>query len=168
MFLQYPIIIALYLYIPQSVQLRQESFLWAADLSAPDPILQLPFSIPFYGDYVAGFTLLMGIAMIFTMRIQMSSTGSTGVQAKIFQWVLPFFIFFIFNRFASALSLYYLFYNVVTAAQQKYIYWQLDKEKEQQPNTRFDANKNGDDSDGWFARLLKKAEEAQKEAQQRK
>ncbi|WP_245850289.1 membrane protein insertase YidC [Longimonas halophila] len=168
MFLQYPIIIALYLYIPQSVQLRQESFLWAADLSAPDPILQLPFSIPFYGDYVAGFTLLMGIAMIFTMRIQMSSTGSTGAQAKIFQWVLPFFIFFIFNRFASALSLYYLFYNVVTAAQQKYIYWQLDKEKEQQPNTRFEANKNGDDSDGWFARLLKKAEEAQKEARQRK
>jgi YidC/Oxa1 family membrane protein insertase len=168
MFLQYPIIIALYLYIPQSVQLRQESFLWAADLSAPDPILQLPFSIPFYGDYVAGFTLLMGVSMIFTMRIQMSSTGSTGAQAKIFQWVLPFFIFFIFNRFASALSLYYLFYNVTTAAQQKYIYWQLDKEKEQEPNTRFEANKNGDDSDGWFARILKKAEEAQKEAQKRK
>lgn len=167
MFLQYPIIIALYLYIPQSVQLRQESFLWAADLSAPDPILQLPFSIPFYGDYVAGFTLLMGVSMIFTMRIQMSSTGSTGAQAKIFQWVLPFFIFFIFNRFASALSLYYLFYNVTTAAQQKYIYWQLDKEKEQ-PNTRFDANKNGDGKDGWFARMLKKAEEAQKEAQKRK
>ncbi len=168
MFLQYPIIIALYLYIPQSVQLRQESFLWAADLSAPDPILQLPFSIPFYGDYVAGFTLLMGVSMIFTMRIQMSSTGSTGAQAKIFQWVLPFFIFFIFNRFASALSLYYLFYNVTTAAQQKYIYWQLDKEKEQEPNTRFDANKNGDSKDGWFARMLKKAEEAQKEAQKRK
>jgi len=168
MFLQYPIIIALYLYIPQSVQLRQESFLWAADLSAPDPILQLPFSIPFYGDYVAGFTLLMGVSMIFTMRIQMSSTGSTGAQAKIFQWVLPFFIFFIFNRFASALSLYYLFYNVTTAAQQKYIYWQLDKEKEQQPNTRFEANKNGDSKDGWFARMLKKAEEAQKEAQKRK
>lgn len=167
MFLQYPVIIALYLYIPQSVQLRQESFLWAADLSAPDPILQLPFSIPFYGDYVSGFTLLMGVSMIFTMRIQMSSTGSSGAQAKIFQWVLPFFIFFIFNRFASALSLYYLFYNIITAAQQKYIYWQLDKEKEQQPNTRFDANKNGDDNDGWFARLLKKAEEAQKEAQNR-
>ena len=168
MFLQYPIIIALYLYIPQSVQLRQESFLWAADLSAPDPILQLPFSIPFYGDYVAGFTLLMGISMIFTMRIQMSSTGSTGAQAKVFMYVLPFFIFFIFNRFASALSLYYLFYNVVTAAQQKYIYWQLDKEKEQQPDTPFNGKSNGKESDGWFSRLLKKAEEAQKEAQKRK
>ena len=167
MFLQYPIIIALYLYIPQSVQLRQESFLWAADLSAPDPIMQLPFTIPFYGDYVAGFTLLMGLSMIVTMRIQMSSTGS-GAQAKVFMYVLPFFIFFIFNRFASALSLYYLFYNVTTAAQQKYIYWQLDKEKEQKPNTRFEANKNGDDKDGWFARLLKKAEEAQKEAKKRK
>ena len=61
MLLQYPIIIALWQFLQQSIEIRQKSFLWAPDLSAPDAILDLPFSIPFYGDYVAGFTVLMGI-----------------------------------------------------------------------------------------------------------
>jgi YidC/Oxa1 family membrane protein insertase len=170
MLLQYPIIIALYQYIPQSIQLRQKSFLWAADLSAPDKILQLPFEIPFYGDYVAGFTLLMGLSMIVTMRMQ-STPGQAGGQAKVFMYMMPAVIFFIFNQFASALSLYYLFYNVVTAAQQKWINYQLEKEKDAEDGasgqrgngrgTPKDAT-NGE-SKGFFQRLMERAEEAQKQ-----
>jgi YidC/Oxa1 family membrane protein insertase len=166
MLLQYPIIIALYQYIPQSIQLRQKSFLWAHDLSVPDKILQLPFEIPFYGDYVAGFTLLMGLSMIVTMRMQ-TTPGQAGGQAKVFMYAMPAFIFFIFNQFASALSLYYLFYNVVTAAQQKWINYQLEQEKDddgQLTNGR-GTQKDAQDAEskGFFQRLMEKAEEAQKQ-----
>ena len=168
MLLQYPIIIALYQYIPQSIQLRQKSFLWASDLSAPDVILSLPFEIPFYGDYVSGFTLLMGLSMIVTMRLQ-STPGQAGAQAKVFMYMMPAVIFFIFNQFASALSLYYLFYNLVTAAQQKWIYYQLDQEKENEQVTAKEAGRkakrngaNGE-SKGFFQKLMEKAEEAQKQ-----
>jgi YidC/Oxa1 family membrane protein insertase len=161
MFLQYPILISLYQFIPKSIQLRQESFLWAADLSAPDKILQLPFEIPFYGDYVAGFTLLMGLAMIVTMRMQ-SAGGQAGGQAKMFMYAMPAVIFFIFNRFASALSLYYLFYNIMTAAQQKWINYQLEQEKDEDGKLS-NGQADGEAEKGFFARLMEKAEEAQKE-----
>lgn len=117
--LQYPIIIALWRYFQNSIVIRQESFLWAKDLSAPDPILQLPFSIPFYGDFVAGFTLIMGLAMIVQMKVAMPATG--GAQAKIFMYMMPLLLFVIFNRFASGLSLYYLIFNVLTIGQQQLI-----------------------------------------------
>ncbi|GIV61031.1 membrane protein insertase YidC [Rhodocaloribacter litoris] len=129
MLLQYPIIIALWQFLPQAIEIRQKGFLWAHDLSAPDAILHLPFSIPLYGDFVAGFTLLMGISMIVQMRIQMSSTP-TNPQMKIFTYIFPVMIFAIFNRLSSGLSLYYLCYNVLTAIQQKFINRSLEKEKE--------------------------------------
>ena len=127
MLLQYPSIIALWQFLQQSIEIRQEGFLWANDLSAPDAILQLPFSIPFYGDYVAGFTVLMGLSLIVQMRMQ--ATPATGAQAKIFMYVMPVFIFVIFNRLPSGLSLYYLCYNVITAVQQKFINNSLEKKK---------------------------------------
>ncbi len=167
MILQYPIIIALYQFIPQSIQLRQQSFLWAADLSAPDKILMLPFEIPFLGDYLAGFTLLMGLSMVVTMRLQ-STPGAAGGQAKLLMYGMPVFIFFIFNQFASALSLYYLFYNIVTAAQQKWINYQLEEEEDVLDDAEINGNgkngksKNGQ-SKGFLGRLMDAAEEAQKQ-----
>ncbi len=113
MLLQYPVIIALWQFLPQAIELRQQGFLWAQDLSAPDFILSLPFSIPMYGDAVAGFTLLMGISMVFQMKLSM--TNQNNAQAKIFTYVFPVMIFVIFNRLASGLNLYYLCYNVLTA-----------------------------------------------------
>lgn len=129
MLLQYPIIIALWRFLPQAIEIRQQGFLWAGDLSAPDKILQLPFEIPFYGDFVAGFTLLMGLSMIVQMRVQSASTASNP-QMKMIMYLMPVMIFAIFNRFASGLSLYYLCYNVITAAQQKLINRSLEREKE--------------------------------------
>lgn len=129
MLMQYPIIIALWQFLPQAIEIRQQGFLWANDLSAPDAILSLPFTIPLYGNYVGGFTLLMGLSMIIQMRIQMQP--QTNPQAKIFTYVFPVMIFAIFNRLASGLSLYYLVYNVVTAIQQKMINSRIEKDSEE-------------------------------------
>jgi YidC/Oxa1 family membrane protein insertase len=166
MFLQYPIIIALYQFLPQSIQLRHESFLWATDLSIPDAVLQLPFEIPIYGDYVAGFTVLMGLAMVVQMRVQ--ATPGSGAQAKVFMYLMPAFIFFIFNQFAAALSLYYLVYNIVSAAQQQWINKQLEKEKDEDGklSSRSSSNgRNGQDKEkkGFLKRLVERAEAAAEE-----
>jgi YidC/Oxa1 family membrane protein insertase len=128
MLLQYPIIIALWQFLPQFMDIRQEEFLWANDLSAPDAILQLPFEIPLYGDFVAGFTVLMGLAMVVQMQIQMRSQPANP-QMKMFTYLLPIMLFVFFNKQAAGLSLYYLFYNVFTAIQQQWINHQIDKRK---------------------------------------
>ncbi|HET6569511.1 MAG TPA: membrane protein insertase YidC [Rhodothermales bacterium] len=119
MLLQYPVLIALWQFLPSSLAIRQQSFLWAHDLSAPDAILHLPFTIPLYGNYVAGFTLLMGLSLIVQMRLQ--AQPSTNPQAKMFTYMMPAMLFLFFNRYAAGLSLYYLVYNVASAVQQKFI-----------------------------------------------
>ncbi len=129
MLLQYPVIIALWQFLPQAIELRQQGFLWANDLSAPDVIVNLPFEIPFFGSAIAGFTLLMGISMVFQMKVSM--TAQSNAQAKIFTYVMPVFIFFIFNKLASGLNLYYLCYNVLTAVQQKLINKQIHEHPEE-------------------------------------
>ena len=120
MLLQYPVIIALWQFIPQSLTLRQEPFLWAPDLSAPDPILHLPFAIPLYGNFVAGFTLLMGLALLVQMKLQMKNQPVND-QTKIMTWMMPVMLFFFFNKQSSGLSLYYLFYNVFSAFEQWWV-----------------------------------------------
>ncbi len=132
MLLQYPIIIALWQFLQQSIEIRQQGFLWAPDLSAPDVILDLPFAIPFYGDFVAGFTILMGLSMIVQMRMQ--ATPASGPQAKIFMYMMPAMIFVIFNRLPSGLSLYYFCYNVFSAVQQYFINTSM-KKKSAEENT---------------------------------
>ena len=139
MLLQYPIIIALWQFLPQAIELRQQGFLWAADLSAPDIILNLPFDIPLFGNYVSGFTLLMGISMVFQMKVSMTSQNN--VQAKIFTYVFPVMIFVIFNKLAAGLNLYYLCYNVLTALQQKYVNKQIHEHPEELKAKKDDGTK---------------------------
>ncbi len=121
MLLQYPILITMWRFFQSTLVLRQQSFLWAADLSAPDPILHLPFTIPLYGNFVAGFTLLMGVSMIFQMKIASPTGSAASGQQKMIMYMMPIFFFVFFNRFPSGLSLYYLGYNIFTVAQQRYI-----------------------------------------------
>ncbi|WP_340105209.1 membrane protein insertase YidC [Rhodohalobacter sp. 8-1] len=125
MLLQFPILITLFFFFQNSMIIRQEPFLWASDLAAPDYILSLPFSIPFLGDQVAGFVLLMTAAMFVQTKLTGSVGGmgggaspSGGPNMKAFTYVLPFILLFVFNNFAAGLSLYYLVYNVLSAAQQ--------------------------------------------------
>ena len=130
MLLQYPILIALWQFFQSTLVLRQESFLWARDLSAPDVILELPFPIPLYGDFVAGFTLLMGISMILQMKLSMpAATGPQAAQQKVFLYVLPAMFFLFFNRLPAGLSLYYLAFNVFSIVQQRWTNQHLHAER---------------------------------------
>lgn len=140
--LQLPILITLWRFFQNSILIRQEEFLWASDLSAPDYILSLPFSIPFLGDQIAGFVLLMTGAMIAQSKLTggMGPGGGGGaapggMNMKALQYIFPFMLLFIFNNFAAGLSLYYLVYNVVSIGQQLVIYQQMDNEKETEKAT---------------------------------
>jgi len=135
--LQLPILITLWRFFQNSILIRQQEFLWATDLSAPDYILSLPFEVPFLGDQLAGFVLLMTAAMMAQSKLTggMGPGGGGGgapggMNMKALQYIFPFMLLFIFNNFAAGLSLYYLVYNVVSIGQQLIIYRQIDQEKE--------------------------------------
>ena len=125
MLLQFPILITLFYFFQNSMIIRQESFLWAQDLSAPDYIIHLPFSLPVLGDQIAGFVLLMSVAMFFQSKISGGMSGggapSGGPNMKGFMYMMPVIMLVVFNNFAAGLSLYYLVYNVLSIAQQAYI-----------------------------------------------
>lgn len=133
MLLQFPILITLWRYFQNSILIRQEEFLWASDLSAPDYILSLPFSIPFLGDQVAGFVLLMTGSMVAQMKFSGGMGGGASPAGapnmKVFMYFMPVMLLFIFNNFASGLSLYYLVYNVLSIGQQYLIKKQIDKDE---------------------------------------
>lgn len=118
--LQLPILIAMFRFFPASIELRQESFLWADDLSTYDSILSLPFSIPFYGDHVSLFTLLMTIStLIYTyMNNQMMASGAQQMPGmKTMMYIMPIMFLGIFNNYASGLSYYYFLVNIITFLQ---------------------------------------------------
>lgn len=133
--LQFPILITLWRYFQNSIIIRQEEFLWVTDLSAPDYIISLPFSIPFLGDQIAGLVLLMTAAMMVQSKLTggMSGGGGGGPMAgqmKVLQYIFPLMLLFIFNNFAAGLSLYYLIFNVLSIIQQFFIKRSLDEDKD--------------------------------------
>ena len=119
--IQMPLLYAMFRFFPANIELRGKSFLWADDLAAYDSILSLPFEIPFYGAHVSGFTLLMAGSMFFymnqTMSQQAAPTQPGMPDMRIMMRIMPFFMLFFFNRYASGLSLYYFMANVVTMGQ---------------------------------------------------
>lgn len=118
MLLQMPVLIAMFSFFPSAIELRGQSFLWAHDLSAPDSILTLPFSIPFYGNHVSLFCLLMTAVNIIYIRISMSSQPSTGMPGmKLMQYLMPVMFLFIFNDYASGLTYYYFISLLITIIQ---------------------------------------------------
>lgn len=124
MLLQMPILFAMYRFFPNSIELRQEPFLWATDLSHYDSIYQLPFTIPIYGDHISLFTLLMAITSFgytkITMSQQQMSVGNDDMMAtqmKIMQYITPFMFLFMFNSFSAALSYYYFLFNLLSIIQ---------------------------------------------------
>jgi len=129
MLLQMPILIVLWEFIQNSILFRQKAFLWAHDLSAPDYILHLPFHVPFLGDHISGFVLLMTISMVAQMKVsgQSSSGGAGGAQMKMMMYFMPIFMMVIFNNLSSGLNLYYLVYNVLSIAQQMLINRQMSE-----------------------------------------
>jgi len=119
MLLQMPILFAMFRFFPTSIELRQQSFLWATDLSTYDSILSLPFNIPMYGNHVSLFTLLMTASTIVTMKINSpTQTGSSQMPGmKGMTYMMPLFFMLILNRFSAGLTYYYFLANLITFGQ---------------------------------------------------
>lgn len=123
--IQMPILIAMFRFFPASIELRQESFLWADDLSTYDSIYNFPdgFSIPFYGDHVSLFTLLMAVSIMLYTRINSSMSmtatqeGPMAQQMKIMMYIMPVMMLFFFNSYSSGLSYYYFLANIISIGQ---------------------------------------------------
>lgn len=116
--LQMPILIAMYYFFPSAIELRQESFLWAHDLSTYDSIMNLPFTIPFYGAHVSLFTLLSAGASLAYTQMNSQMQANSNPQMKVMQYIMPAFLIFIFNSFPAALTYYFFLSNLITYGQQ--------------------------------------------------
>jgi YidC/Oxa1 family membrane protein insertase len=115
MLLQMPILFAMFRFFPVSIELRQQSFLWATDLSTYDSILTLPFTIPMYGDHVSLFTLLMaGSTILITRMTSATSPGADQPGMKMMMYMMPVMMIVFLNSFSSGLTYYYFLANIIT------------------------------------------------------
>ncbi len=127
--LQLPILIAMFRFFPSSIELRQQSFLWAHDLSTYDSILDLPFHIPAYGSHVSLFTLLMTVSTIIYTKMNMQMTAATNPQMKWMMYLMPILFLGFFNNYSAGLSYYYFLSNVIGFGQQYLFKAFLDEDK---------------------------------------
>jgi YidC/Oxa1 family membrane protein insertase len=111
--LQMPFLFAMFFFFPNAVELRQESFLWANDLSTYDEFIKLPFTIPFYGSHVSLFTLLMTVSQIIYTHFNNQLTTATGPMKNL-GYIMPVMFMFILNSYPAGLSFYYFVSNIVT------------------------------------------------------
>lgn len=167
MLLQMPILIALFRFFPASIELRQESFLWATDLSSYDSILNLPFTIPFYGDHVSLFTLLMAGTNIFYTKMNSEMTQSTNQMPgmKGMMYMMPIMFLFIFNSYASGLSYYYFISTLITVGQTFIIRQFVDDKK---ILAKLHANKKKPTKKSGFAQRLENMAKQQQQMKKRK
>jgi len=118
MLLQMPILFAMFRFFPTSIELRQQPFLWAHDLSTYDSILNLPFSIPMYGDHVSLFTLLMTVSTIISTKMTNPTGGTEQMPGmKAMMYMMPVMFMLILNNFSAGLTYYYFLANVISIAQ---------------------------------------------------
>jgi YidC/Oxa1 family membrane protein insertase len=127
--LQMPILFAMFYLFPASIELRQQPFLWAEDLSTYDSLITLPFTIPFgVGDHLSLFTLLMTVStLIYTW--QNNQLSSVQGPMKSMSYIMPVIFFFVLNSFSAGLTFYYFVSNLVTFAQQAIIRRFVDDNK---------------------------------------
>ena len=119
MLLQFPILWAMFRFFPASIELRQQPFLWADDLSAYDSFINFGTRIPLLGDHISLFALLMAISMFFYSKLTTASQpGSDDPQMASMRfmsvWMMPIMMYFICNSLSSGLSYYYLLSNLIT------------------------------------------------------
>ncbi len=168
--IQLPVFYALFSFFPVAFVLRDKSFLWADDLSSFDSVLDLGFSIPFYGDHVSLFPILASIAIFFYTKMttgQQPMPQQPGMpNMKIIMYLMPLMMLFFFNNYASGLSLYYFVSNLLTIflmlVIKNYI---VDDAK---IHAKIEENKKKPKKAGGFsARLQKAMEEAEKQKKAR-
>ena len=133
MLIQLPILIAMFRFFPASIELREQPFLWADDLSSYDSIVNLPFSIPFYGDHVSLFALLMAVSLFGYSWFNYQQTASSQPQMAgmkfMMVYMMPIMMLFWFNSYSSGLCYYYLLSNIFTIGQTLVIRRMVDDNK---------------------------------------
>ena len=123
--IQMPLLVSLFQVFRSTIELRGAHFAgWITDLSAPDVVFRLPFSIPLYGDGFAILPIIMGVTMFIQQK--MMPTQASG-QQKFMSYFMTGFFVLLFNGFPSGLNLYYTLFNVLTILQQKYLTPSVDK-----------------------------------------
>ena len=124
MLLQMPVLFAMFRFFPACIDLRQQKFLWADDLSSYDSIWDFGFNVPLLGDHLSLFALLMAVTMFFYSRMtssQMSDDPNMAGMKFMSLWLMPIMMFFICNNLSAALSYYYLLSNIITMGQTWYV-----------------------------------------------
>jgi len=128
MLLQMPILFAMFQFFPNAIQLRQKSFLWSHDLSSYDSIFNFGFNIPFYGDHISLFTLMMTASTLIYTHLNNQISGVTG-QMKWIGYFMPVIFLGVLNDYASGLTWYYFVSNMITFGQQWAIRKMVDDKK---------------------------------------
>jgi YidC/Oxa1 family membrane protein insertase len=176
--LQMPILFAMFSFFPAAIELRQESFLWATDLSSYDAIWSWPTYIPlistYFGNHISLFTLLMTVTTIVYTKLNMANTPTTdqlgGAMMKWMMYLMPVMFMFMFNSYASGLSYYYFISTLISIAQTYAIRATVDEKKllaqlHAKRNSKKTATKK---SGGFMDRLQKMQQEQEKRLKARK
>jgi YidC/Oxa1 family membrane protein insertase len=161
-----PILFAMFQFFPNAIELRQQPFLWAHDLSTYDDLIKLPFTVPFLGNHISLFTLLMTLSTL-AMTYQSNQNNPAAMQGpmKFYSYLMPLIFFFVLNSFSAGLTWYYLISNLVTLAQQAITRRFVDDTK---LRAKLEANKvkNKDKKPSGFAARLQDAMKAAQEKEQ--
>ena len=175
MLIQMPILIAMFRFFPASIELREQPFLWADDLSSYDSIVNLPFSIPFYGDHVSLFALLMAVSLFGYSWFNYQQTASSQPQMAgmkfMMVYLMPVMMLLWFNSYSSGLTYYYFLANILTIGQTLVIRRMIDDEKihaVMQANAAKNKNRKKSKFQLRYEELLRQQEEAQRNASRRK
>jgi len=165
--IQMPILYAMFRFFPQAIQLRQQSFLWADDLSSWDSIYSWSAHIPYlsdwYGNHISLFTILMGITtMMYTSMNSSNMPQQEGMpNMKVMMYLFPVMMLFFFNQYASGLSFYYFLGNLVAISQMYVIKNYIISEDK--IKAKIEANKTRPKKESKFqARLAEMAKQRQK------
>jgi len=171
--IQMPVLYAMFRFFPAEIVLRGKSFLWAEDLAAYDSIYNLPFEIPFYGDHVSLFTILMCASTFVYTKMSMSSqpnmTQPGMPNMNVMMNIFTFMMLFFFNSMPSGLTMYYFVANVMSIGQM----WAIRKYfiNEEEIRAKIDDNKQKPIKKSSFQQRLEEMQNAQKkklEAQKKK
>ena len=164
MLFQFPVLMAMFWFLPTAIELRGQSLFWADDLSTYDAIITWSKSIPIFGTHLSLFCLLMTIVNIVYTHITMQ-TQSGGQEMKVMKWMMylmPLMFLFIFNDYAAGLSYYYLVSLLMTIIQTMIFRWAID-DKKVLAQMEANAKKKGTQKKSGFAARL----EAMQREQQR-
>lgn len=174
MLLQTPVFMALFFFVPNAIELRQQSFLWADDLSAYDDLISWSTSIPLLGNHLSLFCLLFSVTTIINQLVMMKQQNmGDNPQMAAMKWmmyIMPVMFFFIFNEYASGLSYYYFISSLIGILTTWIMYKVTDEKKllaQLEANKKNPAQMKQSSLLSRLEALQKEQERLQKERQER-